>query len=402
MALTREQLGARLRQLRESLGFTQKQVAEALGLHRPTISEIEAGRRDVTSAELFEFARLYVTSLSDLLAEPTPGEDQVTAVLFRRPGLETPEARRAVRTFMQRCRDERELEQLLRIAPSDDLRPSFRMSEPLNKWDAIQRGNHLAREERWRLDLGAEPLRNPLDLLGQQGVRIGPLADEDGADVDGIYFETNELGACVAVNVRRDDRTGFRASFTAAHEYAHWLLQDVKVEQFDFRTTDRDNLIEVRANAFAAAFLMPEEGIRFYLANLGLVRDDRLTQLSLADIVRAMDYFGVSRQALLYRLQNLDLLEADRAEELRGRQLSVGDLLEIADRLGLQLRQQEYIATRLPVLAIEAWRRGLIAAGRAADLMELDLADFKGLMNELGEVQELCDETDLLGAAAVG
>ena len=86
MSLSREEIGIRLRHQREALGFTQKQVAEYLGLHRPTISEIEAGRRDVTSQELFEFARLYVTSLSDLLAEPKPSEDNVTTVLFRRPG----------------------------------------------------------------------------------------------------------------------------------------------------------------------------------------------------------------------------------------------------------------------------------------------------------------------------
>ena len=35
------------------------------------------------------------------------------------------------------------------------------------------------------------------------------------------------------------------------------------------RTTDRSNLIEVRANSFAANFLMPEEGVAQVLAALG-------------------------------------------------------------------------------------------------------------------------------------
>lgn len=398
MSVSREEIGTRLRHQREVLGYTQKQVAESLGLHRPTISEIEAGRRDVTSQELFEFAKLYVTSLSDLLAEPKPSEENVTTVLFRRPGLETPDARRTVKKFMQRCRDERELEQLLGIEPSDDVRHSYRAEYPASTWDAVQQGENMAREERRRLGLGGEPMRNPLDLLEQQGVRIAPLND-DGADLDGIYFETDELGACVAVNLRRDDRTGFRAAFTASHEYAHWLLGDVKVEEFNFYAGERE-LHEVRANAFAAAFLMPEEGVGSYFENVGLLSEGKIVALSLGDIVRAMDYFGVSRQALLYRLQNLKLIEETVAEGLRTQDWPAGELIELAERLGLELRRQKYMSTRLPILAIDGWRRGLITTGRAADLLDQDIAEFKTLMSDLGEVREVPSDEPLLGAAA--
>jgi len=401
MSLSREEIGTRLRHQREALGFTQKQVAEYLGLHRPTISEIEAGRRDVTSQELFEFARLYVTSLSDLLAEPKPSEDNVTTVLFRRPGLETPDARRAVKKFMQRCRDERELEELLGIDPPDGVRPSYRVEDPASTWDAVRQGENIARKERKRLGLGGEPMRNPLDLLEQQGVRIAPLTDDDddGVDLDGIYFETEDLGACVAVNLQRDDCTGFRAAFTAAHEYAHWLLGDVKVEEFSFSAKNREPH-EVRANAFAAAFLLPEEGVRSYFRNVGLLREELISRLSPADIVRAMDYFGVSRQALLYRLQNLKLIKTATAEDLRAQDWSARDVTNLAGRLGLKLRRQEYLSTRLPILAIDGWRRGLITSGRAADLLDLQVPDFKELMDDLGEVRDTPTDTPLLGAAA--
>jgi transcriptional regulator with XRE-family HTH domain len=49
----------RLREARESSGLTQGQVAKKLELHRPTISEIEAGRRKVSAQELEQFANLY-------------------------------------------------------------------------------------------------------------------------------------------------------------------------------------------------------------------------------------------------------------------------------------------------------------------------------------------------------
>jgi len=35
-------------------------------------------------------------------------------------------------------------------------------------------------------------------------------------ELDGFFFESDELGACIAVNVLPGDTTGFRATFTAA------------------------------------------------------------------------------------------------------------------------------------------------------------------------------------------
>ena len=74
MTTTKRQLAKRLRATREKVGLTQAAVGKALGLHRPTISEIEAGRRSVGSEELLEFSRLYAVSVSDLLTPTGEGE----------------------------------------------------------------------------------------------------------------------------------------------------------------------------------------------------------------------------------------------------------------------------------------------------------------------------------------
>ena len=52
-------IAARMRAAREAAGLSQGQVARTLKMHRPTISEIEAGRRAVSAEELPVFARLY-------------------------------------------------------------------------------------------------------------------------------------------------------------------------------------------------------------------------------------------------------------------------------------------------------------------------------------------------------
>lgn len=55
----RMEIAERLRAAREQSGLSQGQAANLLNLQRPTISEIEAGRRRVTAEEIGRFAEIY-------------------------------------------------------------------------------------------------------------------------------------------------------------------------------------------------------------------------------------------------------------------------------------------------------------------------------------------------------
>ena len=55
----RTRIAERLRQARASAGLSQGQIAKLLGMHRPTITEIEAGRRRVSAEELGALADAY-------------------------------------------------------------------------------------------------------------------------------------------------------------------------------------------------------------------------------------------------------------------------------------------------------------------------------------------------------
>lgn len=56
---TAETVGERLRWAREQAGLSQGQVARLLDMHRPTISQIEAGKRRVTAEDVATFATTY-------------------------------------------------------------------------------------------------------------------------------------------------------------------------------------------------------------------------------------------------------------------------------------------------------------------------------------------------------
>jgi transcriptional regulator with XRE-family HTH domain len=65
--INRASIAQRLRAAREQAGLSQGQVAKHLGIQRPTVSEIEAGRRKVSAEELAELAQLYKVSMSWLV-----------------------------------------------------------------------------------------------------------------------------------------------------------------------------------------------------------------------------------------------------------------------------------------------------------------------------------------------
>lgn len=64
-----EKIESRLRLARKQAGLSQGQIAKLIGFHRPTISEIEAGRRKVSSDEIKTFADHYGVTVSWLMGE---------------------------------------------------------------------------------------------------------------------------------------------------------------------------------------------------------------------------------------------------------------------------------------------------------------------------------------------
>jgi transcriptional regulator with XRE-family HTH domain len=78
-------LGERLRDAREFLGLSQQEVADLLDVSRPAVSQMEAGKRKVSTLELREFARLYRRPYEWLIGEQSTQteDDEVSRALYR-------------------------------------------------------------------------------------------------------------------------------------------------------------------------------------------------------------------------------------------------------------------------------------------------------------------------------
>ncbi len=51
-------IGKRIKELREKFNITQEKLAKMIGLSRPSVSQIESGKREITSTELIKISEI--------------------------------------------------------------------------------------------------------------------------------------------------------------------------------------------------------------------------------------------------------------------------------------------------------------------------------------------------------
>ncbi len=405
MPVTQEELGQRIRLAREACGMTQEEVASAIGLSRPSVAQIEAGRRTVTSLELDRLAYLFGRDIRQFLSEAFRQDDPLVALFRAQPEVAAqPEVVEKLRECLALGRELTNLERLLNVDRTVAT-ASYPLAVTRSRWEAIQQGDRVAHEERRRLGLGWAPLGNIAELLEDQGVRTALVALP--ADVSGLTLIDPSVGLFVVAN---RDHHFWRRRFSFAHEYGHVLLDRERLATVS-RGQDRDDFLEVRANAFAASFLMPELGVREFLAGLGKGRGSREVaavfdgeaplvgegrtppgsqSVQLYDLVQVAHHFGVSRLSALYRLKNLRLVSEPEFESLKvldeaGRGRQVAQLMALPDPDADGSRNE--FRHRFLGLALEAYRRDLVSRRKLVEIarrIEVGPAEVEDLLEDTG------------------
>ena len=411
MPLTNEILARRLKEARIAVGVSQAQAAEVLGIMRPAISQIETGDRKVGSLELDKLASLYGRLSGDLLEEEFDPDESLLAA-FRAVGAQGLEWN-VQQAVIDRCRKiakaTRELEEALDIGPplGRGGLGHFGTAPTENTWQAIQQGENAAILERRRLGLGQAPVPDLVDLLEAQGILTATLNLPEG--VDGLTLILPD-GPFVAIN--RQEPTLPRRRFSLAHEYGHVIL-DARVRASVTHRDFQDDVREKRANRFAAAFLLPEEGVVDLLTSVGKPPRSNTssvmegghvysmrntnpasdTEIQPHDVVHLSHYFGASHLAVLYRLKSLAYLSEQNLQKLMSARES-GVLKKLSSAFFDERNEAAPSAStpdrfhrRFLALLLEALRRDEISLGHATDyavLAGFDSKDFHGVVQTSG------------------
>lgn len=385
-AQTTEELASRLRSAREVAGLNQDEVAARAGIGRSALVQIEQGNRKVSSLELVRLAQIYGRDIQDFF-EPA-FEDELVGVLLRTDtAQDLARAREGLRRCEKSVRTARLLEHLLEIDRTRTASPTYESTPPRTRWDAIRQGEQLAIAERRRLGLADGPLGDLESILEAQGVWVA--AADLPQDISGATFvDPERVGVMIVVNCSNQSATRLR--FSLAHEYCH-TLADRGRRALLSRMSHSDDLVEARANSFAASFLLPEAAVREFVAMLGKGQGSRMKAdagfdseepvraeartppgsqaLQPYDVARLAHHFQASIPATYYRLLNLKLLdEADVAH------LKTLSWSKIRASLRLPPDRADRDAAipldgRVIALALEAFRRDAISRKKLESLL---------------------------------
>lgn len=144
-------------------------------------------------------------------------------------------------------------------------------------------------EQFWELSV-------PVDvytITRKMGVEI---QEDPNLPVSGEFNLGEENKPLIKINTSENP---LRQRFTLAHELGHFVLNHGSafrdpVANFFSNVWDKK---EVQANQFAAALLMPELAVRYFIDNEKITSTQKLSE-----------YFKVSSTAMMYRLRNLGIV----------------------------------------------------------------------------------------------
>ncbi|SEJ83367.1 transcriptional regulator, XRE family [Sphingobium sp. AP50] len=385
-SLTPEALGELLREARENAKLTQAAAAQALNVARTTLVAIEQGQRRARIDELQTLAALYRVSLNVLLRQ-----DGVKVDLrprFRRAGEVDKDVEDAVALLNSLVQAELELENLLGIKRARNDPPE----RPLLPGNVVAQAEQDAAELRQWLGLGMAPIHDMMSLLEVQlGARL--FVRQLPARVSGLYAFDEEAGACILLNAAhpRD-----RRAQTAAHETGHFISTRRAPDAL-YSDSPEATREERYANAFARCLLTPARAVaaRFQDITAGAAR---LTRRHIIILAHA---FGVSREAMVRRLEELGLTKAgtwdwfadhggitdEQAREVLGEALPADAVKSDAARP---------VSMRMSLLASEAWRRGLLSEGQLARLLHIDRVEAREMIDEFDAEGAVGDESPWL------
>ena len=280
-------VGNKIRTLREELDLTQEELAQAIGLSSEFISLLELGKRDPSLESLSSIALFFKKDLDYFLVK-RPDDLQT---LLETKDLSSP-TRRILKQFQKHCEEYLRLEELAE-------RP-LRQAPLYSSLSAEK----MAAEERRRIYLGLEPIRDMCALAERNGLRIVRAALPEGDGIAGVYvyYESRQAAFALLNNLNEYPRL----NFAAAHAYCHYLKDrydgpiidtpDMLVEDYVSLYPGREQF----AHKFAVNFLIPPDRVRDIVS-----REIRLESLRDPDVYFLRRYFSVELSKIARFLEHL-------------------------------------------------------------------------------------------------
>lgn len=361
MPYERRNFADKLRRYMAQLDVDAGEVSSNTGLSRDRLQLMTTERIDPTGDEVLIIADYFKCDFQIFISDDIESPIERTEELYRKHGdLLLKSDRRNIQDFLFLCECQHFLMGELNKGRSF-LKFTFKKKNNYHKGHGIDAAANV------RKLLGYLANQGPKDIFDdfrQLGIHIFRRTLENSS-VSGVFIKHPIAGKCVLVNYSEDF---FRQRFTVAHEVGHALLdddKDINLSKFD---SDKKDLSELRANTFAAYYLIPPE---FITSHAGHTNWDDAKFLQFAQALQ------VNAESMAIALKSMGLIDDTQASVFKLLKIrsSVKRDPELPDSLTgvVRTRKEEILKRGLSEyyvkLCFEGYSQDLISWGRLTEML---------------------------------
>lgn len=364
-------LAKKLTGCRSRLEYSYHEIFEGTGIKEDRLKAFEQAKIEPTGDEILILADFYREDYKYFISNQQSSASENTDSLYRQFGEEfTKEDRRAVQEFLYVCECEAHVWSLL-----EENRQTYQL--PGRRTAINNEAEEIASDV--RISLGYkenELLQNIFDDFRNLGLHIFRRKLHN-SNLSGIFIQHPVAGKCVLVNYSEDL---YRQNFTISHEVAHSIFDTNQLYNVSF-TKDGKDIKEIRANRFAASFLMPA----------AVLKKLQVSTWSEQILIKLAEQFRVNIIALLYRLRFLKLITQQDFDKFEGLKLPKTlkqdpELKDLPDKIALAKKQvlERGLSATYVRKCHEAYSNSLISQNRLAEMLltsEYELQDLLALFN---------------------
>ncbi len=132
-----------------------------------------------------------------------------------------------------------------------------------------------------------------------------------GKNISGACFKGKKSNL-IALN---SDMSIGRQNFSLAHELYHLYYGEPNKSTVSTTNVTSNNLEENKAEVFASYFLIPQISLK---ENVKKIQNENKTmKITIVDVIKLEQYFGVSHKAMLYRLKGENFIDENELNEMK-------------------------------------------------------------------------------------